>query len=187
MRSGSGAARTDVMTFNAPQEPEAVALVEEREPQPVLSIRSTVAVAELAQAQGARLSELWGSMQARGVAPLGPPFVRYHTFAETETDVELGFPVGPGVAGSGRIEAGQLPGGAAIVTWHFGAHDSLGDAYRRLEGWLETNDREAGGSAWEVYWWIDPGREPDPSSWPAPTEWRTELVQPVGLAVGGEA
>ena len=185
MRSGSGAARTDVMTFNAPQGSEAVALVEEREPQPVLSIRSTVAVAELAQAQSERLSELWHTMQARDVAPLGPPFVRYHTFGETETDVEVGFPVGPGVAG--RIEAGQLPGGAAIVTWHLGAHDSLGDAYRRLEGWLVTNDREAAGSAWEVYWWIDPGQEPDPSSWPAPTEWRTELVQPVGPAVGDAA
>jgi effector-binding domain-containing protein len=167
------------MTFNASPEPETVVLVEEREAQPVLSIRSTVAVAELAQAQSERLSELWRSLQARDVAQLGPPFVRYHTFGETETDVELGFPVGRGVAGAGRIAAGRLPGGPAIATWHLGAHDSLGDAYRRLEEWLEANEREAAGSAWEVYWWIDPGREPDPSSWPAPTEWRTELIQPV--------
>jgi effector-binding domain-containing protein len=175
------------MTFNAPQDPEAVVLVEGREPQPVLSIRSTVAVAELAQAQGERLSELWATMQARGVAPLASPFVRYHTLGETETDVELGFPVSAGVAGAGRSEAGQLPGGAAIVTWHLGAHDNLGDAYRRLEQWLGASEREAAGSAWEVYWWIDPRREPDPSSWPAPREWRTELVQPVASAVGGEA
>jgi effector-binding domain-containing protein len=172
---------------NAPQDPEAVALVEHREPQPVLSIRSTVAVADLAQAQGERLGELWRSLQTRGFAPLGPPFVRYHTFAETETDVELGFPVSAGVTGAGRVEAGQLPGGAAIVTWHLGAHDKLGDAYRRLEQWLAANEREAAGAAWEVYWWIDPNREPDPLSWPAPTEWRTELVQPVASFVGGEA
>jgi effector-binding domain-containing protein len=166
------------MAFNAPQDPETV-LVEDREAQPVLSIRSTVAVAELAQAQSERLSELWGSIQARGDAPLGPPFVRYHTFGEMETDVELGFPVSAGIAGEGRIEAGRLPGGAAIVTWHLGAHDNLGDSYRRLERWLEANERRAAGPAWEVYWWIDPAQEPDSSSWPAPSEWHTELVQPV--------
>jgi effector-binding domain-containing protein len=180
MRRAWAGARTDAMSDAHPNA-ETVTLVEQREPQPVLSIRSTVAVAELAQAQGERLNELWRSMQARGAAPLGPPFVRYHTFGETETDVELGFPVNAGVANAGRIPAGQLPGGAAIVTWHLGSHDSLGAAYRRLEGWLEVNGREAAGPAWEVYWWIDPNLEPDPSSWPAPTEWRTELVQPVGM------
>jgi effector-binding domain-containing protein len=174
-----GGARTGAMTLNTPQDPEAAVLLEEREPQPVLSIRSTVAVAELAQAQGERLSELWRSMQERDVAPLGPPFVRYHTFGDAETDVELGFPVSAGVAGAGRIEAGRLPGGAAVVTWHFGAHDSLGEAYSRLNAWLEDNGREAAGPAWEVYWWIDPSRKPDPSAWPPPTEWHTELVQPV--------
>lgn len=27
--------------------------------------------------------------------------------------------------------------------------------------------------------WIDPSVEPDPAAWPAPTEWRTQLVQPI--------
>jgi effector-binding domain-containing protein len=161
------------------QDPEAVVFSEDREPQPVLSIRANVTLAELAQAQGERLSELWRSMQARGLAPIGPPFVRYHTFGETETDVEVGVPVAEGATGKGRTEAGTLPGGAAIITWHLGAHDRLGDAYGRLNAWLEEHGREAAGPAWEIYWWIDMSTEPDPSSWPAPTQWRTELVQPV--------
>jgi effector-binding domain-containing protein len=164
----------------AQHDPEAVLLVEDREPQPVLSIRANVPVAELARAQGETLSELWRSMQARGLAAVGPPFVRYHTFGETETDVEVGMSVSEGATGEGRIEAGALPGGAAISTSHIGAHDSLGEAYGRLSAWLEDNGREAAGPAWEVYWWIDPTREPDPASWPPPAQWRTELVQPVG-------
>jgi effector-binding domain-containing protein len=167
------------------QDPEAVVCVEDREPQPVLSIRTNVPVAQLAQAQGERLSELWRSMQARGLAPVGPPFVRYHTLGETETDVEVGMPVSESAPGEGRIEPGALPGGAAISTWHVGAHDSLGEAYGRLSAWLEDNGREAAGAAWEVYWWIDPSREPDPASWPPPTRWRTELVQPVERRRGG--
>jgi effector-binding domain-containing protein len=161
------------------QDPEAVILIEDRAPQPVLSIRANVAVAELAQVQGERLSELWRSMQARRLTPVGPPFVRYHTFGESEADVELGVPVRDGATGDGRVEAGVLPGGAAIVTWHIGAHDRLGEAYSRLNAWLEKHGREAAGPAWETYWWIDPMNEPDPSSWPEPAQWRTELVQPI--------
>jgi effector-binding domain-containing protein len=164
---------------DAQQDREAVLFVEDRQPQPVLTIRANVAVAQLAQAQGEGLGELWRSMQARGLAPVGPPFVRYHAFGEPETDVEVGVPVREGTTSEGRIAAGVLPGGTAIATWHFGAHNSLGDAYGRLEAWLEANQREAAGPAWEVYWWIDAGQEPDPSSWPPPTEWRTELVQPI--------
>jgi len=136
---------------DAQQDPAAVLFYEDREPQQVLNIRATVPVAELTQAQGERLSELWRFMRARGLAPLGPPFLRYHTFGETETDVELGVPATQGATGDGRIAAGVLPGGPAIATWHLGAHDSLGDAYGRLEAWLEEHARAAAGPAWEVY------------------------------------
>jgi effector-binding domain-containing protein len=161
------------------QAPEAVTYVEDREPQPVLSIRRNLAVAELAQAQAESLRALWRVLNGRGLVPVGPPFVRYHTFGETETDMEVGVPTAEGATGDVPVEAGMLPGGAAITTWHLGSHESLGDAYGRLTAWLNEHRREAGGAAWEVYWWIDASREPDPASWPPPSEWRTELVQPV--------
>jgi effector-binding domain-containing protein len=164
---------------DAQTDPEAVRLIEDREPQQALRIRTTVPVAQLAQAQAESLGEIWRFMQRRGLTPAGPPFVRYHSFGEAETDVELGIPVGQASAGDGRVEAGELPGGAAIATWHLGAHDRLGEAYGRLNAWLEQHERAAAGPAWEVYWWIDASQEPDPSSWPPPTEWRTELVQPI--------
>jgi hypothetical protein len=91
--------------------PEAVSYVEDREPQPVLSIRRKVAVAELAQAQGESLAALWRSLDGRGLVPLGPPFVRYHTFGETDTDVEIGVPVAEGAGGEGSIEPASCPGG----------------------------------------------------------------------------
>jgi effector-binding domain-containing protein len=160
-------------------DPEAVVLNEDREPAPVLSIRAEVAIAQLAEAQGERLRELWQLLHSQGAVALGPPFVRYHTLGETEADVEVGVPVNAGTAGAGRIAAGELPGGAAITTWHLGAHDSLGDAYGRLGAWLKEHHREAAGAAWEVYWWIDASQEPDPPMWPPPSEWRTELVQPL--------
>jgi effector-binding domain-containing protein len=166
------------MGMNAGQHPDAV-VVEERTPQPVLSIRANVRVADLTQAQGESLRALWSLMQQRGVTPAGPPVVRYHTFGETQADLETGIPVAEAVAGEGRVAAGELPGGAAITTWHLGSHDGLADAYARLGSWLQANGRDADGAAWEVYWWIDPSVEPDPATWPAPAEWRTQLVQPI--------
>jgi effector-binding domain-containing protein len=159
--------------------PEEVVLVEARQPQPVLSVRAAARTAELTAAQGQRLRELWSSIQTRGLAPVGPPFVRYHTFGEVETDLEVGIPVAEATAGNGRVASGELPGGAAIVTWHIGAHDRLGEAYGRIASWLKEHSRDTAGTAWEVYWWIDPNTEPDPSSWPPPAEWRTELIQPI--------
>jgi effector-binding domain-containing protein len=164
---------------NEQPNPDAVVLTEDREPQPVLSIRGNARIDELAAHQGERLRELWAAMQARGVAAAGPPFVRYHTFGESETDLEVGIPVVSPAAGEGLVAAGELPGGAAISTWHVGAHDRLAEAYGRMQSWLNEHGREAAGAAWEVYWWIDPSAEPDPANWPPPAEWRTELVQPI--------
>ena len=94
------------------QSPEAL-VIEAREPQPIMSIRRTVEIGRLTEAQGERLQELWSSMHRRGVQPAGPPFVRYHTFGETETDLEVGVPVPEASPGEGHIVAGALPGGAA--------------------------------------------------------------------------
>ena len=160
------------------QNPEAV-VVEEREPQPILSIRRNVELVRLTEAQGERLQELWTFTHRHGVQPAGPPFVRYHTFGETETDLEVGIPVAEAEPGEGQIAAGALPGGTAVTTWHLGSHDGLGEAYARLRAWLEEHGSTADGAAWEVYWWIDLSVEPNPSAWPAPSEWRTQLVQPI--------
>jgi hypothetical protein len=59
------------------QAPQAVVLVEDRDPLPVLSIRDNVAITHLAESQGERLRELWQSLQSRGLSSVGPPFVRF--------------------------------------------------------------------------------------------------------------
>ncbi|MBC6462871.1 GyrI-like domain-containing protein [Actinomadura sp. HBU206391] len=147
-------------------------------PQPVVSIRGEIPVAELTQTQSERLLRLWRFLRARDIAPAGPPFVRYHTFGDIDTDVEIGVPVVDDVTGESEIIEGELPGGRAVVTAHLGAHDDLGDAYTRIEDWLAAQGAR-NGPAWEVYEWIDLAHEPNPSAWPAPADWRTELVQPI--------
>ncbi|NUR51540.1 MAG: GyrI-like domain-containing protein [Hamadaea sp.] len=152
--------------------------VEQREPQSVVSVRQSVAIAELTQAQGASLHELWGFLRERGIKPAGPPFVRYHTFGDDETDLEVGVPVVDAVAGRGQVTAGELPGGRVVVTIHEGGHDRLAEAYARLQEGVVAHGSPAG-PAWEVYEWIDLTTQPDVSAWPAPADWRTQLIQPI--------
>ena len=150
-------------------------------PQPVLSIRGTIPTAKLGETMGERIPALLGYLERSGARAAGPVFVRYHTFDDTETDVELGIPVAEPVAGEGQIATGELPGGPALVTWHVGAHDRLGDAYARLNARRERHGHTANGPGWEVYHWIDPRQEDAPGE-QAPANWRTQLVQPIEAA-----
>jgi effector-binding domain-containing protein len=152
--------------------------VRELDAQPVLSIRATIPVAQLGEAMGDRMLALGSYLQERGAQVAGPPFVRYHMFGETEADMETGVPVVEPVAGEGRIVSGALPGGPAVTTSHVGAHERLGEAYGRIAEWMQEHGSEASGPGWEVYHWIDLGKELDPSSWASPAG-RTQLVQPI--------
>jgi effector-binding domain-containing protein len=153
--------------------------VQQPDPQPVLSVRARVPVAELAAAQGEALRTLWRSLQHHDIRLAGPPYVRYHSFGEADTDVEVGIPVAAGAVGRGRVAVGELPGGTVASTWHLGAHDRLGDAYARLQAWLTEHGHRPAGAGWEVYHWIDLDQEPDPARWPDPSSWRTQLLQPI--------
>lgn len=153
--------------------------VQRRTPQPTVGVRTFVPLDGLSEAQGEALRELWAYFQDRGSSPEGPPFVRYHTFGEDGTDVEIGVPVAEPAQDAGPVVAAELPGGTAVATWHLGPHDNLADTYALLAAWMEEHGRKPDGGAWEVYHWIDLTRRPDPAAWPAPSTWRTHLVQPI--------
>jgi effector-binding domain-containing protein len=153
--------------------------VQQREVQPVVSIRGTIPTAQLGETMGERIPALLGFVQQGGARATGPVFLRYHRFGEIETDVEIGLPVAAAVAGEGRIVAGELPGGPAIATWHLGAHNTLGQAYGRLGAWQQEHGRAPDGPGWEVYYWIDPTQVGATADAQDPSGWRTQLVQPI--------
>jgi effector-binding domain-containing protein len=148
-------------------------------PQPVLSIRTTIKTVDLGEAVGERISAIRSYLRQSGAQPAGPPYVRYHTFDEAETDFEFGVSVVEPVAGEDRITPGELPGGEAATTWHTGPHDKLGDAYGRIAAWLKEHSREPDGAPWEVYYWINLSQDHDPSTISDPSSMRTRLIQPI--------
>jgi effector-binding domain-containing protein len=100
--------------------------------------------------------ELFGWLFQNGVAPAGPPFLRYHEVdrAGEPLDVEAGVPVATDaqarrpveatVSGNGRVRFDALPAGRYLTSLHVGPYTSdampdLGDARAELVAWAQEN------------------------------------------------
>ncbi len=150
----------------------AVCKVVDLDEQPVARMRRTIQAANISMELGRMLPAIMMHVQRQGVAIAGAPYSRYHSFDGRTFDLECGVPVVEKIEGNGKVEAGVLPGGKAISTWHIGPYHKLGDSHGRLGQWVKDSEWDANGAMWEIYW-TDPGLEKDP------TKWRTQIVQPV--------
>jgi len=79
---------------------------------------------------------LFGWLAGDGIAPSGPPFIRYLVIdMASELEIELGVPVGAPVTGSGRVQPGTLPEGRYAVLRHTGPYDGLIASNAALQQW----------------------------------------------------
>jgi effector-binding domain-containing protein len=128
-----------------------------------------------------RIPEIFGWLGARGIAPAGPPFFRYHVIdMERQLQVEVGVPVeAPVTDDDGDVHAGILPAGRYAVVIHTGAPNTLLDATAALLHWAEER-----GLAWDVSQ-ADAGEKwgcrlesylTDPSLQPDTSKWQTQLA-----------
>jgi effector-binding domain-containing protein len=146
--------------------------IEERQPQPVASIRVQCKPAEISATLAVLLPEVMAHLTATGARMTGPPFSRYHAFGDDSVDLEAGIPVAQPIAEKGRVKNGELPGGKVVTAVHFGPYEKLGAAHAALRKHLDQHELKSRGGPWEVYW-TDPGMVPDSS------KWRTQLFAPI--------
>jgi effector-binding domain-containing protein len=149
--------------------------IEERATQPYAGIRTTVTMDGISVAVDEAFPELFGWLGANGVAPVGPPFIRFLVIdMAADLEIELGVPVGGAVAGSGRVQPGVLPEGRYAVLRHAGHYDGLIDANAALQDWAREhgiifdNQETDRGLAWRgrfEHYLTDPSSEPDPAKW----------------------
>jgi effector-binding domain-containing protein len=125
------------------------------------------------------LPEVMGFLSRERLAPVGPPFARFHSFGE-RVDLEVGIPVAEEFDGNARVEPSSLPGGDVVTGMHVGPYHGLSRTHEALADWLSVRGLAADGGPWEVFW-TDPGLERDPS------KWRTEIFQPVSAQSAARA
>jgi hypothetical protein len=154
--------------------------ITQRAAQPYAGISAWVTMAAVGSVAD-RIPEIFGWLGARGIAPAGPPFFRYHVIdMERQLLVEAGVPVASAVAeDDGIICGGILPAGRFAVMTHTGAPQTLMGATAALLDWADarelawdvsqTDAGEKWGCRLESYL-TDPAQQPDTS------KWQTELA-----------
>jgi len=151
------------------------AQIQARAAQHYAGIPATVTMDTLSTAVDSGFPELFGWLASNGIAPGGPPFIRFLVIDMAgDLQIELGLPVSAPVTGSGRIQPGLLPAGRYVVLRHTGPYDGLVASNAALQQWaadhgvqFDTSDT-AQGSAWGgrvEHYLTDPSQEPDPAKW----------------------
>ena len=118
--------------------------------QPAAVVRAHVPVDGIPHFLAGAFREVRAVMAAQGVQGAGAPFARY-AMNGRGFDVEAGLPTRVPVAPTGRVEAGELPGGPAIVVMHRGVDVDVASAVNGGREWLAANRWTAAGAPWEVY------------------------------------
>lgn len=147
-----------------------VAIVELTE-RPALAVRSSCSFSELGDTIGPAMVTVFDHLSASGLAPAGPPYVRYHSFSPEHIELETGFPVPEGASGAGEIEPTTLPAGEAVLLVHVGPYEELPGAHEKIQRFIADHDLKMTSGSWEAYL-NDPGTTPR-------EQLRTEVVYPI--------
>jgi effector-binding domain-containing protein len=157
--------------YEMSQEPQ----IQARPAQHYAAIPATVTMEGISGAVDDAFPALFGWLAGQGIAPSGPPFIRYLVIdMAAELDIELAAPVAAPVRGSGQVRPGILPPGRYAVLRHAGSYDGLVAGHAALQEWarehgtaLDSRDT-ARGTAWGCraeHYLTDPSAEPDPAKW----------------------
>lgn len=125
-------------------------VVEEQE-QYTLAVRTRCPVEEMSDVLGREYGKIVGHLQEIGVYPSGAPFVAYYNMDMSDLDIEAGFPVVKELEGKGDIQPSKIPAGKYVETTFTGPYTELSGVYESLMKWMEENNYQISGAAYEFY------------------------------------
>jgi effector-binding domain-containing protein len=148
--------------------------IDERAEQPYAGIRVSAPMSEFPNLIPQLIGETFGWLAEHGVAPAGPPLMRFHVInMNGDMDVEIGVPVASAVQGEGRVAASALPAGRYASLVYTGVENGIPGNAALLEWGAER------GLVWDSYaapngdgfvsryesFLMGPEDHPDPSQW----------------------
>ncbi|MET9023759.1 GyrI-like domain-containing protein [Actinopolymorpha sp. NPDC004070] len=147
----------------------------ERAAQPYVAITASVPMTRMASTLPPLNGEVFGWLEARGIAPAGAPLWKYNVIdMDRELEIEVGVPVAEKIAGDDRVRCGVLPAGRYATLRHVGHPDELVDATGSLLRWADGQGLrwdvadKPGGERWAArveFYLTDPADEPDLNKW----------------------
>ena len=148
--------------------------IETRAEQPYVALRARVGMDGIA-AFAVRTGEVFGWLGGRGLAPAGPPFLKFNVIdMARELEMENGVPVAAPADGDDLVVAGVLPAGRYATVIQIGHPSELVEVTGALLDWgaeqgltwdvSPSEDGDRWGARLEFYL-TDPREEPDMSKW----------------------
>lgn len=128
-----------------------IIMTEEKE-QPVLSVRKSMAVANLPQELGKAYGSIMSYLAETGQQPAGMPFAAYYNMDMENLDVEMGFPVAKPIAGKGEIKQSSVPAGKQASCMYKGPYADMAPAYEAMTKWISDNGYTPTGVCYEFYY-----------------------------------
>ncbi|REJ85263.1 MAG: hypothetical protein DWQ44_01000 [Bacteroidetes bacterium] len=129
-----------------------------------LAVRDTADYNSISMKLGMNYGLVAEAMKVQGLNYGGQPFAIYYSGGEGRFDFDSAIPVDKPGKSSGKVRAGQIMAGKAVVGHHYGDYSSLGNAHQMIDAYVAENNLTVSGVPWEVYV-TDPGAEPDTSKW----------------------
>jgi effector-binding domain-containing protein len=140
--------------------------------QPIAMIHLTVPASDMQKVMGPAITELFSTLQAQGIKPVGP-WLTYHLRMQPGVfDFQVAVPVTQSVVPTGRVANGELPAATVARTIYHGPYEGLPEAWPKLDAWLTAQGHQRAGWLWETYL-VDPSKETEPA------KWQTELSRPL--------
>lgn len=144
--------------------------VETIEPRTAAGIRSEVPMAELSTVFERGFAAIMRTVEAQGIAIVGPPFGYYPRMPAETVEVVVGFPVAGPITPDGEVEPFELPAGRVVTGTHVGPYETLEQTYGELMAWTGAQGLTLAEGMWESYL-SDPSTDPG--------TWKTLIVWPL--------
>jgi len=140
--------------------------------QEIARIHLTIPREQIQVVMGPGIQEVMAVIGAQGATATGPWFTHHLRMDPGVFDFEICVPVSAPILASGRVEPGQLRATTVVRTVHRGSYGGLGAAWGDFKAWIAEHGLKPADDLWECYL-VGPDSTPDP------TDWRTELNQPL--------
>ena len=125
--------------------------IEERDVQPVASIRTRTPVTEISAVLGECYGRIMGYLGELGVYPSGAPFTAYFNMDMEDLDLEIGMPVAEPVAAKDDIASSEIPAGKYVTATHVGPYEKFEETYNVLMAYMGEQGVDGSGVAYEFY------------------------------------
>ncbi|MDB6080494.1 MAG: AraC family transcriptional regulator [Akkermansiaceae bacterium] len=127
---------------------------------------------KMGEVMGPGVEELFGTLAAQRIEPVGPWFTHHLEITPEEFNFEICIETATEVTPAGRVKPGEWPAMKVVRTVYHGPYEGLGEAWGEFDPATAALGLKTATDLWEVYV-VNPATTSDPA------EFRTQLNRQV--------